>query len=328
MAGQIPSYLVRNLVEVSLKRTECKTPKKTRTKTLCVAIPTETKNFTKEGSRLQEIKDVLRLHKHFEKQAELFLRNHVVTTEQEYAKHEINSHFVGNRKTNGQDSYLNEMLFKLTQPSSPELPALTSCGNTSKHLHSSLKNQISFPQIYVKENTKFALPSLAETPSYLGEKSPSREDFLQGNLKFNVEKDAKNSREFFALEENLTVVPLTRENFASYDSLSTLYGVRSNSSPRSTIERSRKSESPLRILVSIPDSRSEDGMFVDYEEYVKDKRDEVGENAVPTLALVEFKPKYKRNVHFSEHLHEVHLYSPVQNHSRRKRPRRNGNQDH
>ena len=348
MTGQVPSYLVRNLVEVALSRTDPKPAKKTRSnKTLCLAIPS--KSFKKQGNSLEDVKALLKLHRRFENDAERTIYNGMTKTERERIE-DFNSGAsncgVLPKKGEAKQSYLEEIHSKLSLPSSPELPALPGTENSPKQLKYYPKKQLNFSE-ETRKKDKGVLPALADKPFHSGQNLPSNEQLLQENLK---PKDFENLDEKsfgnFNLHEDLTIIPLNKKNFASYDSLTTLFGVRPKRSSRSDVGKSRNTKPPLGIFIPISETRSEDGLFVDFDEYLKDIADERsqaslredggnehceleggGELTEQSLALVEYRPMYRRNVHFGEVLHEVHLYSPVQNHWRRRRRRSRHTED-
>lgn len=348
MTGKVPSYLVRNLVEVALSRTDPKPTRKTRTNnTLCLAIPT--KCLKNQDNDLREIKALLKLHKQFENQAERILYNGVAKSDVESGKR-LNSSKTGDSATvlaveaQPKNLYLKEIQSKWSLPPSPLLPALPSVEETSKQLTCYSEKRLDSGKSCHKVANGLVLPALTNKPFCSAENSPrTSSDVLRKNSIVEVERNLN-------LEGNLTVVPLNKKNFASYDSLSKLYGDCSNSSPRGAVGNAKNRRPPVRMLqVSVPDSRSEDGLFVDFDEYMRDMRDVMsevsseesgseldeinGESEIgkpgrgngsneQSLALAEYRPLYRKNVHFSEALHEVHLYSPVQDHRRRRRRRR------
>ena len=348
MTGQVPSYLVRNLVEAALGRTDTKPTRKARrsNKTLCLAIPT--KSFRKHDESLGEVKALFKLYERYENEAERTLYNGVAKTNEKDGGN-LNSDkltAVGTAvQAKPKNRYLKEIHSKLSLPPSPELPALSSGEQATKELTYYPEKRSNSTNSRQNRANGLILPALTDKPFCSGDNS-SNEDTLKRNSKVKeLENFERNSFENLNLEESLTVVPLNRTNFAHYDSLATFYGVGPNSSPRSPVESSRNSESPVGILVSVPESRSEDGCYVNFEDYLREISDGeseasleeggcelnqpkgTGEFTEPSLALVEYKAKYRNNVHFSENLHEVHLYSPVQNHWRRRRRRRRHTDD-
>ena len=351
MTGKVPSYLVRNLVEVTLSRTGPKPSRKASSNnTLCLAIPTD--GLKKQVDNLQEIKALLKLHKRYETEAERVLYNGVAKTDVESGKR-LNPGKLGDNavvlkvEAEPKNLYLREIQSKWSLPPSPLLPTLPSPVETSKQLVCSSDKRLSSGKTVRKLCSGVVLPALTDKPFYSAENRPTGV-VLQKNSRptsfENFEKDLN-------LEGNLTIVPLSKKNFASYDSLPTLCGGCANSNPAHAVGMTKNRQPPVRMLrVSVSDSRSEDGLFVDFDEYMKDigyvasetssvgsesELDEIdggceigqpgdvgnGPNE-QSLALVEYRPSYRKNVHFSEALHEVHLYSPVQNHRRRRRHRR------
>ena len=327
MTGHVPSYLVRNLVELTLSKTDPKRTRKTRsTKTLCLAIPT--KRFGNQDDSLEEVKALLKLHKRYEVEAERTLYNGVAKTEEKDGKnldlHNLSA--VGTAiKTKPKNNYLKEIHSKLSLPPSPELSGTERTSNFRQKISNTLM-----------------LPALTDKPFFTsGESLSSNGDMLQKNCRRNELENCKNLN----LQDNLTVVPLDKKNFAYYDSLAKFYGVGPNLDSRSAVETLRDSKPSVGILVSVPDCTSEDGLYVNFEDYLREVSDVesvaslkeggsehyqpegASEFIEPSLALVEYKPLYRKNVHFCEDLHEVHLYSPVQNHRRRRRRTRRYTED-
>ena len=351
MTGKVPSYLVRNLVEVALSRTDPKPTRKTRTNnTLCLAIPT--KGSQNQDNDLREIKALLKLHKRFENQAERVLYNGVAKSYVKDGKR-LNSSKIRDSavvlavEAEPKNLYLKEIQSKWSLPP-PSLPALPTAEESSKQLNCYSEKRLGSSKSCHEVANGLVLPALTDKPFCSSENSARNcGDVLQNNSKLNIFEEFERD---LNLEENLTIVPLNKKNFASYDSLSKLYGDCSNSSPRDTVGNEKNRGQPVGMLrFSVPDSRSEDGLFLDFDEYMRDMGDVVsqvssgeseseldeveggseigkndGENGSneQSLALVEYQPLYRKNVHFSEALHEVHLYSPVQNHRRRRRRRR------
>ena len=343
MTGQVPSYLVRNLVEVTLKKTNPKQTRKTRSnKTLCLAIPT--KSFRNQDDSLEEVKTLLKLHRRYEIEAERTLYNGVTKTEEKFGEN-LDSHnlsAVGTAmKTKPKNNYLKEIHSKLSLLPSPELPVLSGTEKTSKGLKCFSEKRLSSTKSRQKVANSLMLPALTDKPFTSGKNLSSNEDMLQKNSKRHELENCKNLN----LRDNLTVVPLDRKNFTYYDSLATFYGIVPDSNCRSAVETLRDSKPSVRILVSVPDCISEDGLYVNFEDYLREASDVesiasrkeggsehyqpegASEFVEPTLALVECKPLYRKNVHFCEDLHEVHLYSPVQNHRRRRRRTRRYTED-
>ena len=343
MTGQVPSYLVRNLVEVTLGKTDPKRTRKTRSnKTLCLAIPT--KSFRNQDDGLEEIKALLKLHKRYDIEAERTLYNGVAKTEEKDSKN-FDSHnlsAVGTAiKTKPKNNYLKEIYSKLSLPPSPELPALSGAEQTSKELNCFSEKRLSSTKSRQKIASSLMLPALTDKPFISRESLTNNEDRLQKNFKRNESENCENLN----LQDNLTVVPLDRKNFAYYDSLAKFYGIGPNSDSRSAVGTLRDSKPSVGILVSVPDCTSEDGLYVNFEDYLREVSDVesiasqkeggsehnqlegASEFIEPSLALVEYKPLYRKNVHFCEDLHEVHLYSPVQNHWRRRRRSRRYTED-
>ena len=336
MTGQVPAYLVRNLVQVALSRTDSKPTKKTRsTKTLCLAIPT--KSSKRQDRSLNEVKELLKLHKRFEIEAERALYNGVAKTDEESLN--LRPAAVRSAPCEGKtkDLYLREIHEKLSLPPSPELPALSGRKNTPKQLEYCVKKRLNSSRNIHQMGENFSLPALTDTPFNSGESSHSNELYLRDDSKI---KDLERFENFDLLQESLTVVPLSKENFASYDSLLSGVRRRRKASPGNEIENAQHTETPFRVVIPVSETRSEDGLFVNFDEYLRELSDRESEasfdqgesgnrlldnenkDSEPSLALVEYKPMYRRNVHFSKDLHEVHLYSPVQNHRRRRRKRR------
>ena len=326
MTGQVPGYLVRNLIDVALSRTETKPrikpTKRTPSSKTCLAISAI--HFEEQDDKLREVKALLKLHKRFENNAERILFNGVAkTTEKNNGR--IHSSKLGSLHQSTEDSYLNEIFSKLSLPPSPELPALPSNESDSRHWAVKRLNVLK-QRDDMTEN--IVLPALTDKPFSCGQ------DLLCNKVERNskVKDSGLNNTENPCLQENLIIIPLKKENFALFDSLALHYGARSKYSSQSSIESPRNTKTHLRTVV--PGSKSEDRVFIDFDKYLLAMSDTGSETSLRdneerqfggsemenehierSMAVVE----YKKNVQFSEDLHEVHLYSPVQNHWPRKR---------
>lgn len=299
MTGHVPSYLVRNLVEVALSRTRQKPSRKScRSKTLCRAMPA--KSFKTQEQHSDEAKALLNLHKRFEKEAKRTLC---------YGRKRHNF-FPG--KSNFNDSkrnYLDRILSRVSLPASPELHAL----QDSQQFDTT---RLNFRKSIEKITDSCSLPALNDRALPSG-KNASVDRGKNSRMK-KVEQFESKFIEPSDLQENLTIIPLTKKNFVYYDSLATARGVLLNSNTRSAVGSSRNSNTLMRFLVNVPDCGSEDGMFVDYEEYLKGMPDEESEASFeaegsridqkssaevdlnePTLTVAGYKPLHKRKVHFS-----------------------------
>ena len=333
MTGQVPSYLVRNLVEVTLSKSDRRRTRKPRSnETLCLAIPSE--SFGNKDNSLGEVKALLKLHRRYEIEAERTLYNGVAKTDEKDEKKPHNLSAVGTAvQAKPKDGYLKEIHSKFSLPPSPELPALRGAEQTLKELKYYSEKRSNSARNPQKVARSLMLPALTDKPFNSGENSPRNDDVFHKNPKRNeLENSERSALENLNLEDNLRVVPLDRRNFTYYDS------VGRNSSTRSVVEPSRNPKPSVGMLISVPGCLSENGMYVNFEDYLREVSDVesmaeslgqggnehnqeegAGELREPSLALVEYKPLYRKNVRFCEDLHEVHLYSPVQNHRRRRR---------
>lgn len=348
MTRELPSYVVRNLVEVALKRSDRrKTKKPDGNSTLCVAVPIVKDTLDAEQSRLEDAKSLLKLHKRFEDEALRTLRKGIV--EKRPSTKLSNNSTVRSQRTDKNEDYLNDISLKLAQVPSPDLPTkFPALGSTTRQLQWSASRRLeplTFPQkgaickVYPERARGIHIrPYSCPSSLFLTENGIlPREEGINKRKKLRSASIGESSHNFQDLQKHLTVFPLTSGTFAAYDSLPRFNEADpfSGTMVRDDIGSSRNSDSPVLWLVPRDDPRSEDALSVNYEKYLTDdadRRDVVSDFADESScrALVEYKPIYRKNVRFSEDLHEIHLYSPVQNHRTRRRRgrRRRTEEDH
>ena len=347
MARDLPSYIVRNLVEAALKRNEPKAKKKRDRKSLCAAIPAEEDDVQRETFEDEEVQSLLKLHKRFEDDALRRLRKRTVQNKSSTKPTHKQNGFNGlpKHETVGNEDYFHEISSKLHQmqflDSPTKFPALANTVNETRRLPWSAGRRP--PSLRYAQKGNIAKVFTGATQSIRPQTCPgswhfTRDDLGRQELISNYQKNwfppvEKYSQNVQTLQQLLTIVPLTSETFAVYDSMSRFDEAdrSSDSMVEHEILNSRNSRS---CVVPVGDRRSEDAISVNYEKYANDDvdididmRDVDSEFTESSRALVEYKPIYKKNVHFSEDLCEIHLYSPVQAHKSRRRRRRRAEED-
>ena len=327
MANALPAYVVRNLVDSALGRSDnCRKPLKTQTgREMCVvSVPSEGRS--RKTTTSKDIKALLKLHKRFEIEALRNLNKGVVVNVKDISPQVKQVHsqgFVENRqKTNKNDEYFKDISSKLEQLSSPPLTTNTVSellGNECQLKQPGLSQgstpkALTFPcGCTLDSNMNIISPYTCPNGYHGNDTSSSTVASCQDQHLAIGNAQTSN------LQQGLTIIPLTSETFAAYDALPTFV----EDDPRYEIGNARQRSD----LIPVFDAKSEDALSVHLEKYLDDITscfDDVGEPANDVgddaLALVEYKPRYQKSVHFSEDLHEVHLYSPVQDHrGRRKR---------
>ena len=350
MSGELPSYVVRNLVEVALKRSERKTRKKPIKSSLCVALPTERVQNKAEEDQVEEIKSLLKLHRQFEEQALRKFRKGIVEKKclgkpSAFLKA---SNDLSAGRTEENEDYFNEISSKLAQVPSPDLttklPALPYYCSDTRELQYSHEKRLQSLTFHAKGAKS---PPNSNPRICYSNKDDLKINSLSRYGKLQFSPGVSSPHEAQTLPQLLTIVPLSSETFAAYDSLPTFVedDLRSGALIRYNVGSPRNAQSPVLWLVPVDELMSEDAISVDYEKYLDgdvsvrdgdvngdvsirdgdvngDVNGDVSDIRESSRALVEYKPVYRKSVHFSETLHEVHLYSPVQNHRTRRRRRR------
>ena len=222
MAREMPSYVVRNLVDVALERTgsEGNLKKETKRDQRLVPVPHDISKTTTS----EDVKALLKLHKRFEEEAWRKCHKGITKTmkQNNQSCSQNNPTIAQHQKTTNNELYFKDIFSKLDQPPSPDFPALPSNGCHPRQLVWPHGNSSDVLALAYENNSTKDCPETNVTahPSMCAKGCHENETFPRNS---SPSCDNRRSQNHLDLGQHLTIIPLTLANFGAYDSLPTFH---------------------------------------------------------------------------------------------------------